>query len=288
MSRAFLEGLDASGLCDLRAGGSDRPLPQLCTKDIVFGEEKLAANVIVPAKLEAFRKELALSAREAVAIARAERDQTASDAAAKPARTPKRSAAAEELFGIARTLTARIDAWMRGLPKEKARGIWRADAWAARNRENFPLLNDRKQKRTLAYLDSAATTQRCFCALHAETTFYEHENANVYRGGYELSAHATAYLNDARKVFEDFIGTDRRQTIYTMNSFSLPNVPPAQIGTGCGMFGVAVRSGGHCAMPIAASAGVVGTGRASFAVHTTCEDIEALAVAVEMCRRLYR
>ena len=54
------------------------------------------------------------------------------------------------------------------------------------------------------------------------------------------------------------------------------------------MMGVAIRSGGHCAMPLAASTGMVGTGRASFAVHTTCEDIEALAVAVEMCRRLYR
>ena len=71
-------------------------------------------------------------------------------------------------------------------------------------------------------------------------------------------------------------------------SFSLANVTPPQIGKTCGMMGVAVRSGGHCAMPLAASTGMVGTGRASFAVHTTCEDIEALAVAVEMCRRLYR
>ena len=29
-------------------------------------------------------------------------------------------------------------------------------------------------------------------------------------------------------------------------SFSLSNVPPAQIGTACGMLGVAIRSGGHC------------------------------------------
>lgn len=60
--------------------------------------------------------------------------------------------------------------------------------------------------------------------LHAETTFYEHENANAYRGGYELSAHATAYLNNARKVLEDFIGADRRQTIYTMNSSTACNL----------------------------------------------------------------
>lgn len=41
VSRAFLEGLDTSGLCDLRAGGSDRPLPRVALKNVVFGEETL-------------------------------------------------------------------------------------------------------------------------------------------------------------------------------------------------------------------------------------------------------
>lgn len=533
ISRAFLEGLDASGLCDVRPGGCDRPLPRLHMKDVVFGEEKLAANACEPEKLDAFREHLTLSAREAVAIARAERDRAAHEAQADGPRAPKHSDADEELICVARDVVARMDVWTRALPARKAHALTHADAWARRNREDFPLLNDRKHKDTLAYLDSAATTQRCFRALAAESAFYEHENANVYRGGYELSAQATAYLNDARKELEDFIGADRRQTVYTMNSsaacnlvaqswgefnvgegdtivvalsehhsnllpwlalakrkranieyvpvmpdgrldmdaydellakrpklvcaahvsntlgiinpvgdlierahatgarfmldaaqslahvpfnvkelgcdfaafsahkmygpfgigglyiapeafaemdpvslgggvvshasidsyylregaiqyevgtppiaqaigwagaieylkhlgmgnvlshaeamgayalhalhgvegltvwgdhsepdgagglltFSLPNVTPPEIGTGCGMLGVAVRSGGHCAMPIAASSGVVGTGRASFAVHTTCEDIEALAVALEMCRRLHR
>ena len=452
---------------------------------------------------------------------------------ASQAEIPKRSAADEELIEIARNVASRMDAWRAQLSRDdQARLDW-ADAWAWRNREDFPLLNDRKQNNTLAYLDSAATTQRCFRALQAEANFNEHENANVYRGGYELSAKATRSLDDARKTLENFIGAERRQTVYTMNasascnlvaqswgdpnvnegdhivvalsehhsdllpwlllarrrnavldfiplltngrldlgeynrllsqrpklvcvahvsnvlgivnpvadmarmsheagarfmldaaqsfphlpfnvkeigcdfaafsahkmygplgigglfigedafdemdpvaigggtvshasvdsyylrqgaiqyeagtppiaqaigwagaieymeklgmgkvlehaeamtqfavhalhgvegltiwgdhtqpdgagglvSFSLANTAPAQIGSACGMMGVAIRSGGHCAMPLAASTGMVGTGRASFAVHTTCEDIEALAVAVEMCRRLYR
>lgn len=454
-----------------------------------------------------------------------------SDASRK--RDVKRSAADEELIEIARNVASRMDAWRAQLSRDDQAKLNWADAWAWRNREDFPLLNDHKQKNTLAYLDSAATTQRCFRALQAEANFNEHENANVYRGGYELSAKSTRSLNDARKTLEDFIGAERRQTVYTMNasascnlvaqswgdlnvnegdhivialsehhsdllpwlllarrrnavldfipllpdgrldlgeyerllsqrpklacvahvsnvlgivnpvadmarmaheagarfmldaaqsfphlplnvkeigcdfaafsahkmygplgigglfigkdafdemdpvaigggtvshasvdsyylrqgaiqyevgtppiaqaigwagaieymetlgmdkvlkhaeammqfavhalhgvegltiwgdhtqpdgagglvSFSLANTAPAQIGSACGMMGVAIRSGGHCAMPLAASTGMVGTGRASFAVHTTCEDIEALAVAVEMCRRLYR
>ena len=567
VSRRFLERLDASGLCGPGPNGIDRPLPRINLKDVVFGEETLASNAIVPDKLSAFKKGLTLSAREAIQIAREEASEDSpQDEGAFPAegglgglhkassaakrglperlkapgvsptsqdRTPKRSIADEELVEVAHDVVSRMDSWRAQLAQEEREKLDWADAWAWRNREDFPLLNDRKQKNTLAYLDSAATTQRCFRALQAEANFNEHENANVYRGGYELSANATKYLNDARKTLEDFIGADRRQTVYTMNasascnlvaqswgdfnvnegdhivvalsehhsdllpwlllarrrnavldfipllpdgrldleeyrrlleahpklvcvahvsnvlgivnpvadmarmahevgarfmldaaqsfphlpfnvkeigcdfaafsahkmygplgigglfigkdafdemdpvaigggtvshasidsyylrqgaiqyevgtppiaqaigwagaieymeslgmervlehaeamtpfavhalhgiegltvwgdhakpdgagglvSFSLPNIPPANIGAVCGMLGVAVRSGGHCAMPLAASTGMVGTGRASFAVHTTREDIEALAVAVEICRRLYR
>ena len=570
ISRRFLENLDASGLCEVGPNGTDRPLPRVALKDAIFGEETLAANAIVPEKLTEFEKGRTLSAREAVQIAREEmgdidlrakgafgnlqslkqscshesatgtfgscgtrfvKAPESSDASRK--RDVKRSAADEEIIEIARNVASRMDAWRAQLSRDEQAKLDWADAWAWRNREDFPLLNDRKQKNTLAYLDSAATTQRCFRALQAEANFNEHENANVYRGGYELSAKATRSLDNARKALENFIGAERRQTVYTMNasascnlvaqswgdlnvnegdhivvalsehhsdllpwlllarrrnavldfipllpdgrldlgkyerllsqrpklvcvahvsnvlgivnpvadmarmaheagarfmldtaqsfphlpfnvkeigcdfaafsahkmygplgigglfigkdafdemdpvaigggtvshasvdsyylrqgaiqyevgtppiaqaigwagaieymetlgmdkvlkhaeamtqftvhalrgveglniwgdhtqpdgagglvSFSLANTAPAQIGSACGMMGVAIRSGGHCAMPLAASTGMVGTGRASFAAHTTCEDIEALAVAVEMCRRLYR
>lgn len=570
ISRRFLENLDASGLCEVGPNGTDRPLPRVALKDAIFGEETLAANAIVPEKLTEFEKGRTLSAREAVQIARKEmgdinlrakgafgslqslkqscshesatgafgscgtrfvKAPESSDASRK--RDAKRSAADEELIEVMRDVASRMDAWRAQLSRDDQAKLDWADAWAWRNREDFPLLNDRKQKNTLAYLDSAATTQRCFRALQAEANFNEHENANVYRGGYELSAKATRSLDNARKALENFIGAERRQTVCTMNasascnlvaqswgdlnvnegdhivvalsehhsdllpwlllarrrnavldfipllpngrldlgeyerllcqrpklvcvahvsnvlgivnpvadmarmaheagarfmldaaqsfphlpfsvkeigcdfaafsahkmygplgigglfigkdafdemdpvaigggtvshasvdsyylrqgaiqyevgtppiaqaigwagaieymeklgmgkvlehaeamtqfavhalhgvegltiwgdhtqpdgagglvSFSLANTAPAQIGSACGMMGVAIRSGGHCAMPLAASTGMVGTGRASFAVHTTCEDIEALAVAVEMCRRLYR
>ena len=143
---------------------------------------------------------------------------------ASQAEIPKRSAADEELIEIARNVASRMDAWRAQLSRDDQAKLDWADAWAWRNREDFPLLNDRKQKNTLAYLDSAATTQRCFRALQAEANFNEHENANVYRGGYELSAKATRSLDDARKTLENFIGAERRQTVYTMNASASCNL----------------------------------------------------------------
>lgn len=210
ISRAFLESFDDSPLCKPAPQGTGRPLPSINTKDVVFGEEMLQANFTVPARREAFLGGVTLSAREAVRAAHAKR---AGGEALKGA-----SPADAELLDAAEGVVARLDAWRDGLSAARARKLAWADGWAQRNRLDFPLLNDPKHKGTLAYLDSAATTQRCSRALDEEARFSEHENANVYRGGYELSMQATFSLNDARKALEDFIGADRRQTVLTMNA----------------------------------------------------------------------
>lgn len=528
IARTFLESLGTSQLCKPELGGIDRPVASIHMKDVVFGDEKLAANDIVPSRVSALSQDATISAREAVHYVRQGIYQDS-----QPSSSPARNRTDEELIEIARQMVLRTEAWKARLPSSKRQGLERADEWAWRNREDFPLLNDESHRSNLAYLDSAATTQHCFRALAAESTFIEHENANVYRGGYELSKHATERLDHARETLERFIGAGHQEVAFTANasascnivatawgnrnigrgdviavalsehhsnllpwvslaqrkgatveyipilpngqldldtyerilakkpkivciagvsntlgiinpvsdlvrkahdmgarfmldaaqslphvptnmkeigcdfaafsahkmygplgigglylapdaakemepifvgggtvsyastdgyrarggaaqyetgtppisqaigwegaleylsqlgmgrvldhseamtefavstlhdveglsilgdhtapygaggliSFSLPGVSPAHIGKVCGALGVAIRSGGHCAMPLAASAGLVGTGRASFAVHTTCEDVEALAVAVEMCRRLYR
>lgn len=527
ISRRFLEGLTTSKLCKPGPNGIDRPIPSINMKDVVFGDETLAANEIESTKALAFERGITISAREAVRFAH--REIAAGDnAGPSPARTP----ADEKVIEAARRMVARMASWITRLPDNERRKLKSADSWAWRNREDFPLLNKENYRDDLAYLDSAATTQRCFRALSAETTFNEQENANIYRGGYELSKHATKRLDQARETLEHFIGAGRQEVAYTANasaacnivatawgnrnvkqndviavalsehhsnllpwvalahrtgalveyipllpngkldfpayerilskrpkivcvagvsntlgiinpiaslaerahaagarfmldaaqslphaplnvkeigcdfaafsahkmygplgigglyitpnasremapvfvgggtvsyasvdgyhtrsgaaqyetgtppisqaigwegaleylsqigmtnvldhsesmtkytvhalhgiesltivgdhtglegagglvSFSLPHVSPARIGAVCGMLKVAIRSGGHCAMPLAASAGLVGTGRASFAVHTTFEDIEALAASVEICSRLY-
>jgi len=58
----------------------------------------------------------------------------------------------------------------------------------------------------LAYLDSAATTQKPVQVLDAVDTFYRTENANVHRGAYALSAQATDAYEGARAKVASFIG----------------------------------------------------------------------------------
>ena len=70
-------------------------------------------------------------------------------------------------------------------------------------------------------------------------------------------------------------------------SFTQAGIPPKTIASVMGALNVAVRAGGHCALPLHASMGLVGSVRFSLSVHTTAEDIEAGLVALEMARRLH-
>ena len=260
ISRAFLESLPTSPLVQVRPGGLDRPLPSLHARQVVFGEEKLAANAVKPAELDDFFAKCTLSAREAVRTAREELRQerekakatdemadgagstdgasanTSADSGAAPAdpakaanpgassaepEPPKRSAADQLLVDTARAIAERLDA--AASPDEQVE-LAQVDAWAQRNRLDFPILNDHAHAKMLAYLDSAATSQRVACALQAQANFDTHENANVYRGSYELSSQATLTLNDARKALEDFIGSKRRHTAYTANTSASCNL----------------------------------------------------------------
>jgi len=65
----------------------------------------------------------------------------------------------------------------------------------------FPLLSD-----DIAYLDNAATTQKPECVLDAVRKYYERDNANPFRGVYDLSERATESYENARKAVADFIG----------------------------------------------------------------------------------
>ncbi len=222
VSRRFLETLDASPLVLPGPNGIDRPLPSLSVREVVFGEEKLAANTVIPPCVNRFFGNLKLSAREAVRIAHKER-QTGRNGSEdkKAAEDSPRSDSDQRLIDIARATVEKLE---RTLSPDEKIALDRADAWAKRNCGDFPLLNDRAQAETLAYLDSAATTQRPFCMLQAQTDFDKHENANVYRGAYELSAQATASFNDARAKLEAFIGASRRQTVFTANASASCNL----------------------------------------------------------------
>ena len=69
-------------------------------------------------------------------------------------------------------------------------------------RSRFPLF---KHHPDLAYLDSAATTQRVDTVIDAMHTFSISGNANVYRGVYTLSNLASELYENTRKKIADFV-----------------------------------------------------------------------------------
>ena len=59
-------------------------------------------------------------------------------------------------------------------------------------------------------------------------------------------------------------------------SFALEGIHPHDVAEILGRDGICVRAGHHCAQPLMRRLGVGATSRASFAVHNTDEDVDAL------------
>lgn len=70
-------------------------------------------------------------------------------------------------------------------------------------------------------------------------------------------------------------------------AFTVRSTAPADVAKFLGGLDVAIRSGGHCALPLHASLGLIGTGRLSIGVYTTRDDIDAALAAVALCRQLH-
>jgi cysteine desulfurase / selenocysteine lyase len=73
-------------------------------------------------------------------------------------------------------------------------------------RRDFPILSTSTEDgRPLIYLDNAATSQKPRVVIDAMTRYYEHGNANVHRGLYDLSRRATEAYEEARVRMARFI-----------------------------------------------------------------------------------
>lgn len=82
-------------------------------------------------------------------------------------------------------------------------------------RNDFPIFRNRN----VIYLDNAATTQKPDCVLQKEREFYENENANPYRGIYELGEAATESYENARVTVQEFLHAETpEQIIFTRNA----------------------------------------------------------------------
>ena len=90
---------------------------------------------------------------------------------------------------------------------------------ASRLRADFPIFEQEFHGKPLAYLDSAATSQKPRQVLDALRTFYETSYANVHRGVYELSERATAGYEGARQKVAAFVNAPSdREVVFTRNA----------------------------------------------------------------------
>ncbi len=70
-------------------------------------------------------------------------------------------------------------------------------------------------------------------------------------------------------------------------SFTMDGIHPHDIGTVLDHEGIAVRAGHHCAMPLMERMGVAATVRASFAVYTDEQDVDALIKGIQLAVRIF-
>lgn len=96
---------------------------------------------------------------------------------------------------------------------------------AERVRADFPILGRTARGKRLAYLDSAASTQKPAKVIDTLNAFYRESNANVHRGVYELSERSTEMYDQARATIARLINApERRECIFVRNTTEAINL----------------------------------------------------------------
>jgi len=86
-------------------------------------------------------------------------------------------------------------------------------------RADFPILDQNVNGKRLAFLDSAASSQKPLAVIEAMSEYYRTTHANVHRGVYALSERATELYESARKKVARFVGAkSSREIIFTRNT----------------------------------------------------------------------
>jgi len=92
-------------------------------------------------------------------------------------------------------------------------------------RADFPIFEQLIHGKPLAFLDSAASSQKPRQMMEAMTTFYETSYANVHRGVYVLAERATAALEGSREKVRALINApDVREVIFVRNATEAINL----------------------------------------------------------------
>src|SRR5215213_5775483 len=92
-------------------------------------------------------------------------------------------------------------------------------------RREFPILQQQVNGKPLAFLDSAASSQKPRQVIACLEDYYERYNANVHRGVYKLSEEATFSYERARGKVARFIGAHSpKEIVFTRNATEAINL----------------------------------------------------------------
>ena len=96
--------------------------------------------------------------------------------------------------------------------------------------------------------------------------------------GQELTRHALKNMD------VEVYGPKERESII---SFNVGGMDPHEVATVMDEHGIAIRSGHHCAQPLHERLGESATGRASFSVYSSTDDIDRLAAGLRGVQRIF-
>lgn len=98
-------------------------------------------------------------------------------------------------------------------------------------RRDFPILAQKIQGHRLAFLDSAASSQRPQSVIDTISAYYEHDHANVHRGIHTLSHRATDAYEGAREKVRRFVNAaSTREIIFTSGTTESINLVASSLG----------------------------------------------------------
>jgi cysteine desulfurase/selenocysteine lyase len=101
----------------------------------------------------------------------------------------------------------------------------------------------------------------------------------------EVTAHALERLAQVEGIrLHGPLDADRRGALV---SFELEGIHPHDVAEILGRDGICIRAGHHCAQPLMRRLGVTATSRASFAIHSTKEEVDRLVEGLGEVRRVF-
>ena len=98
-------------------------------------------------------------------------------------------------------------------------------------RKDFPILHQEVYKKSLVYLDNAATTQKPQAVIDRIIKYNSYENSNIHRGVHYLSQEATNAFEQARIFIKEYINAaETHEVIFTKGTTESINMIASSFG----------------------------------------------------------